>query len=314
MEESAVVWQGIVEGWPRVVVFSLLSIVLVACGGSLSVEDLAATLVVETSSVIDPEITQQMSLTQTAERAFQLETQSVMDTHAAGTAEALSENTAIAAEAATSGAATALANTVATAQARPFAEVINDLVVQGYLTRGAGTYHSPPNYNASYATGPAHTDFGFMQMISYSYFMEPLEYSPADFVIRADVTWDNYDENANKIAGCGFALRINERTGDHYLVWFSGMGHINHIQKVNQESKFVSNVSYANLGWPRGNAELMLVVQGDKIIAFVNGEHVQTRQAKELTAGRLAYAILSGDSRGFGTRCQMKNVDLWILD
>lgn len=302
------------EGWLRAFIFCVLTILLVACVGRLSVEDLAATLVVETSVAVAPERTRQADVTHTAERGFQMETQAVLDTLSAGTVEAAAQSTSAAVETATSDAVTAAAHAAETAQAQPFAHTISALVAEGYLASGAGTYHTPPDFYETYATGPARTDFGFMQMISYSYSMEPMEYSPADFVIRADVTWDNYDENANKIAGCGFALRINERTGDHYLVWFSGMGHINHIQKVNQESKFVSNVSYANLGWPRGNAELMLVVQGNQIVAFVNGDHVQTREANELMAGRLAYAILSGDSRGFGTRCQMKNVDLWILD
>jgi hypothetical protein len=287
-----------------------LVLLAAACGGRLSAEQLAATIVAETAAAAPAT----PDLTTTAERVRLTATQAAEATLAAETAAAAVAATSTAINAATNQAATAEAEILGTARAEPMMSLVRDLHEDGYLDRQTGTYLRLANHRASYASGPVRDDFGFMQTVWYSYDYELIEPAPKDFVFRTDLRWENYDESANKIAGCGFVFRVNERTGDLYMVWFSGMGHVNHVQTVNRDSRFVSNISYRNLGWPNGSAEFMLVVEGSKISVFIDGDHVDTREDEALDEGAVGYAVLSGDSRGFGTRCTMTNTDLWILD
>lgn len=68
---------------------------------------------------------------------------------------------------------------------------------------------------------------------------------------------------------------------------------------------------------PEGSAELILLVNGDKIYFFVNGEEVYNSSDALLTgaldSGDLTFILMSGTNKDFGTRCQMKNTDLWDL-
>ena len=65
---------------------------------------------------------------------------------------------------------------------------------------------------------------------------------------------------------------------------------------------------------PKGQAQILLAVEGDKIVFFVNNEHVLTRIDGRLDSGGLSYTLLSGTNKGFGTRCDMTNVGLWWLE
>jgi hypothetical protein len=47
---------------------------------------------------------------------------------------------------------------------------------------------------------------------------------------------------------------------------------------------------------------------------YVNGEYVYSWRDEVLKEGNLALTLLSGINTGFGTRCTMENVELWVLD
>jgi hypothetical protein len=294
----------------RAFVLQLLLVLLVACGGRQSVEQLASTMVAET--VAAEPATPDLAATARVEQRVATEAAETADAEASSTAAAAA--TLMGMETATSQAATADAAIQGTARAEPMMALLRDLQQEGHLESQTGTHMQLPNYRGDYASGPVRDDFGFMETVWYSYDYRLIEPAPSDFVFRTDLRWENFDESANKIAGCGLVFRVNQRTGDLYMVWFSGMGHVNHIQTVNRDSRFVSNISYRNLGWPDGSAEFLLVAQGSKISVFINSDHVDTREDEALDEGAMGYVILSGDSRGFGTRCTMTDTDLWILD
>ncbi len=58
----------------------------------------------------------------------------------------------------------------------------------------------------------------------------------------------------------------------------------------------------------------MLVVEGRVFKYFVNGERVLTRESASMPAGRLNLTLISGTNKDFGTRCLMKNIELWELE
>jgi hypothetical protein len=65
---------------------------------------------------------------------------------------------------------------------------------------------------------------------------------------------------------------------------------------------------------PADSANLMLVVQGNQIWFFVNGLMMLHREDSSLSAGNLGLTLLSGTNKGFGTTCDMRNIELWILN
>jgi hypothetical protein len=64
---------------------------------------------------------------------------------------------------------------------------------------------------------------------------------------------------------------------------------------------------------PSGQAQLMLAVQGSQINIYVNDELVHSRKDAKLTSGELAYTLVSGTNKDYGTHCTMTNVELWQL-
>ncbi|MBW8012791.1 MAG: hypothetical protein FVQ83_16355 [Chloroflexi bacterium] len=65
---------------------------------------------------------------------------------------------------------------------------------------------------------------------------------------------------------------------------------------------------------PSQEASIMLVVDGINFSYFVDGELVRTRRDVFLDSGYLAFAISSGTNAGFGTSCELTNVELWEIE
>jgi hypothetical protein len=236
-------------------------------------------------------------------------------TTAAGTAQAIAVLTTDAAQATahmanqlatgTAGAATRVARATSTAQ--PLADEVARLVAEGYLTRGAGSYEglldffrewAQINWYQWYATGKA----------------------PADFVVRADVTWKSASDKANWFnSGCGFVFRETPPEGtsqglNHYLAYLGLDGVVYLSRQTNSQFLELGKARYGRVEVPEGSAQIMLAVEGDAFHFFVNGEHVLSMRDGALTSGNLNYTLLSGTNRDFGTRCEMTHVGLWTLE
>ena len=62
-----------------------------------------------------------------------------------------------------------------------------------------------------------------------------------------------------------------------------------------------------------GDAELIIIVEGGTIQAFVDGEQIFIRRDQYKFKGTLGYAISSGLNTDFGTRCIFRNTEIWSL-
>ena len=296
------------HGPKAIILICFCPFLLAACALGLDAEDLAETMVVETAAVYVSQ-TQEADAAQTTEAKIAEETRAAESTHA----QLMATETAKAE--ATREAATARANSRATQAAGPMAALLEEFADEGYLNSTDGEYFRLKAFNENYAAGPETSqDEFFGGMVSYYYDFFFTEYEPENFVLRADILWENVDEFSNRTAGCGYAFRVNTDTGNHYLTWLSGYGQLNYIRNVNYMSEFMKNVPTGPLGFPYGGAEFTLVVEDATFHAFVNGEHLDTRHDSSLGSGELAFTIMSGDSRSFGTRCRISNIDLWILE
>ncbi len=190
---------------------------------------------------------------------------------------------------ATRQAATAQAIVEATAQAQPMVEAIQKLVDDGYLDRSEGKYFALRDFYESWA-----------QLNWYTY--QDTGYAPTNFVVRAD--WWN--------SGCGFVFREQD-VDNHYLAYLGLDGWVYFSAFRNGSFVDLGGARYGKVGVPSGGAQLTLIVDGNKFTFFVNGERVYSKVDQAFASGRLALTLLSGTNKDYGTRCLMKNVELWEL-
>ena len=191
-------------------------------------------------------------------------------------------------------------------EAAPAAPSTKELpeAVKNYYTGTPVSYFVISDYDQSWA------QIGWGQYTS-------IEDPPTNFVIRTDANWSSASDTANwNESGCGFVFHAKDTSS--LFVSYLGLDGIVYVQRVyNGESKLLGSATYGKVDIPEGSAELMLMVNGDKIYYFVNGEEVYSGSDSLLTgaldSGDLGFILMSGTNKDYGTRCQMKNTDLWDL-
>lgn len=276
----------------QVLIFSLIAGVLTACAGPSTPE-----------ATTTPDQTKEALGTSEAVTEAALDAQSTSD-HATKDAED-AEATSIAAtaeqERALRQTATADAVVAATAQAGSFLEVIQTLQSEGHIETTTGRYYTLSDFHQSWA-----------QINWYQWYYT--DYSPANFVIRADAEWESASVKANFWnSGCGFVFR-EDGVDNHYVAYLGMDGYVYFARNVRGVYSRLGSSYYGKLDVPADAAELMLAVDGTKITFFVDGDRVHTRTDQGLSEGTLALTLLSGINTDFGTRCRMTNIELWELD
>jgi Tol biopolymer transport system component len=138
---------------------------------------------------------------------------------------------------------------------------------------------------------------------------------PANFIVRADARWESDSDRADwHNSGCGFVFREKD-VYNHYLAYLGmdGLVRIGQTRNGTDTLLGVSSHRYP-LDTPADRANLMLVVDENKMAFFVNGLQMLTRSDTSAKSGNLALTMLSGTNKGFGTRCEMENIELWIIE
>ncbi|MFC1936593.1 hypothetical protein ACFLYP_02875 [Chloroflexota bacterium] len=264
----------------------LVVFVLVSCSGGVSPEELAATYVAQTNEAAQ-------ALNSAAETQI-----------AAGVAKTQG---AIATEI---GANAPTATNIPTQTPRPTATPnamqlreqdmiaqVEELFADGYLKTTQGRYRVIPDFNESWA------------QINW-FLLYPTRFYPSDFVIRAHVQWNSASTTAD-IAGCGFVFR--EEDGNHYLALYATDGYVYILRVHNGSIIDLGRAYYGVLDYQSGEADIMMVVEGQMIVFYVNNKRVLSTQDHALRHGNLAFTILSGTNKNFGTQCTMTEIDLWMI-
>jgi hypothetical protein len=190
---------------------------------------------------------------------------------------------------------------MATQAAAPMAEVVDRLRAEGVLTSSEGSFTQLMPFDESWA-----------QLNWYSYFRTGL--APTDFVLRASASWDSASDRADWWnSGCGLVFR-ESNVDNHYIVHLGLDGNAYLARFRNGVPAQLGYSYYGPLDVPAGSASIMLVVQGNQFTFYVNDEQVLQRQDSAHPNGNLAYTLVSGTNKGFGTRCQLNDVQLWTLD
>lgn len=188
-----------------------------------------------------------------------------------------------------------------TAQAEVMVDLVASLIDQGIVDSSAGSYKRLEDFENEWA-----------QIDWFS--RHSSGESPENFAIRADLTYASASEHANwPGAGCGFTFGeavprvfylalITLESNANLQYWSTGSG------------KWIAQRPVKRLEVPEGGFEITLVVFHERATIFVNGDKVLSEHVGNYKPGELSYALASGTNEGYGTRCEMKNVDFWAFE
>ncbi len=197
--------------------------------------------------------------------------------------------------------AAAAARIAGTAQAEPMVARILELETDGHLSSTAGTYYRVDDFSRTWA-----------QINWYRWWT--IGHAPENFVIRSDVAWESGSDTANWWnSGCGFIFRAQDE--DNHLRAFLALdGSVRFNSVVNGNWGRLGEGYVGKLDIPRGEGEIMLVVQDNLISFFFNGDRIFRQSYSALDSGELALTLASGTNKDFGTRCTFTNIDLYELE
>lgn len=281
-------------------VFVLLTFSLSACGPS---EAEIATSNAQTQAVIDALATEVAGTQEARQSTQDAETTSNAATATFEFQQASTATQAYASTATRSAQKTATQEAsiaAATDEASSMYAKVRQLAAGGHIDHARGTYHRLPGFNESWA-----------QIYWYQWWYT--QFSPADFVIRADAVMDSAASYADSSSGCAVVFR-EEGSENHYLFFVNMYGWAGVDRVYKGRMSRIGGGSYGPGSVRTDELHFLLAVDGDKFTAFVNNEKTFTQHDSTLTSGNLAISLLSGTNRGFGTKCQMTNIELWIMD
>jgi hypothetical protein len=195
---------------------------------------------------------------------------------------------------------TAEVETLATAQAQDLANVVSRLYEEGILEKSSGTYYRMDDFEESWA-----------QIGWYQWWETGL--APVDFVIRAHTGWESASKTPNWFdSGCGFVFREVDEN-NHYMIFLALDGNVylkGYLDGIYREfgKGYAGTIDHL-----KGDADVMLVVEGPRITYYVNGKKVLAREVGELDEGKLALTLVSGTNKDYGTRCTISDIEIWDL-
>ena len=248
-------------------------------------------------AVVPPTATEDTAATAEAERKIQQATEEAAQVQAA-TEAAAAEATK---EMAQSLARTATVEGMATAAANDMYQLIEQLQSEEVLTNTSGQYLPIEDFEENWA------QLGW-------YMWWNTGYQPADFVIRAHTSWESASKTPNLWdTGCGFVFRAVDEN-NHYMIFLAMDGNVYMRGYVDSKYRTFGKGYYGKVNHIKGEADVVLVAQGNRFVYYVNGTKVFDRSNAELAQGDLALTLMSGTNKDFGTRCQITDIELWALD
>ncbi|NPV86365.1 MAG: hypothetical protein HPY45_10205 [Anaerolineae bacterium] len=186
-----------------------------------------------------------------------------------------------------------------TQQVMNMMEWLNQLYQRGKIGNLNGQYYRLPNF------ADEAVEVGALRKVESGY-------TARDFVLRADLVWQ-VDGNQGDWAesGCGVVFRENE-AGGYYLVYLSADGRARLKRFIGSSLALIGRSTIYNVNRDMAEAELTLVVKDETVTIFVNREQ-KFENYSEPASGMVSFTAVNGNPYGFGTRCWMNNIDLWVM-
>jgi hypothetical protein len=138
-------------------------------------------------------------------------------------------------------------------------------------------------------------------------------YSPTNFVIQADFEWDTASNKANwSDSGCGIVYHTNG-SQNHHATFLMMDGKVVSYRAIKDVWTSLKGGNAGRFNTPSDKAHIVLAVDKQWVTVYVKDKKLVRFQDTTLTGGKLALTVASGTNKDFGTRCQMKNIELWLL-
>lgn len=180
------------------------------------------------------------------------------------------------------------------------ADKIQKLFNEGVVASTSGKYYRLADFDESWA------------QINW-YRWRTTRYKAENFVLSADTAWISASDRANwQNSGCGIVFNFKDKD-NHHLAYLGLDGFVRLVQQSRGNFKRLAMQKYGKVSIPKGEAKIMLVVYDKKISYYVNDQRVASAYDSAISVGDIALTLLSGTNKAYGTRCQMKNIDLWIF-
>jgi hypothetical protein len=180
-----------------------------------------------------------------------------------------------------------------------YADVL-DLAEGGYIRSANGSYNTVLPFDRSWAQ-------------LYWYRWTDSGFAPDNFVLKAHAFMDSAAAYSDNVSGCLVIFRENG-VDNHYLFIITMYGNARIERSTGNNFLDVGNGYYGSIYERTQEMDLLLAVDAENMSAFVNGAEVFTARDTAIDSGNLGFGLISATNKDFGTRCQLRNIELWILE
>lgn len=193
---------------------------------------------------------------------------------------------------------TATPNLIATQQYEAFVSRLQKYVDAKYISSTKGTYQSLGDHSLSLAKqGGYQTEMNGVDV--------------KNFIVRSDVTLQAASRTSAR-SGCGFVFSRFEfkPLGDAQIMLFLGQNGT----AYNVLSGYEFNSNHYNTIPNPAEVELTLIVDGVTAHLLVNDrEMIKWAPLKDITTD-WGFAVISGSNEDYGSKCDFKNIDYWVIE
>ncbi|MBI9048252.1 MAG: hypothetical protein JEZ00_02445 [Anaerolineaceae bacterium] len=139
-------------------------------------------------------------------------------------------------------------------------------------------------------------------------------YELDDFVLRADASWA-VDGNTGdwRESGCGFIFH-QDADLNHYMAYYSLDGRARLFRNLNGGSSLLGRTTIYDVDRENGYGKIMIVVEGEYINLYFNEKEIFRKRDPWIASGSLAFTVVSGNMYGYGTQCNLSNIELWEIN
>ncbi|MBN1305456.1 MAG: hypothetical protein JXA13_13540 [Anaerolineales bacterium] len=142
-----------------------------------------------------------------------------------------------------------------------------------------------------------------------------------NFVIWGDVAWESaIPVRAPEISGCGYAFRVTE-DGDWYTALLTNdLVYMGYCDATFSRCGYLGTTRGSgrlNFGTGAAKASMTMVVIDSYAYVYVDNELIGEYSLftdKLLEPGAVFYGMLSGTNKDYGTRCEVSNTRMWVIE
>jgi hypothetical protein len=188
---------------------------------------------------------------------------------------------------------TSTPNLTATQQVEAFLPLVQSYFDQGLIPTTDGIYRRLDDHVDSLAVEN-----------NYRWFKMGLDIR--NFIIKSHITLTTADLSPK--SGCGIAFRVLEDFAN--VVFLAQDG--NAYYMTNNEVFY--NQYYGKAANP-AEFDIVFVAKENKLTLYVNEKEALTYETfLETYVGDIGLTVLSASDKGFGTRCEFKDNELWVIE